>query len=359
MQKLSNILGSTAGGSEYISYSEKLHATQMLDNDVFHKALYYSSVFAKAFSYTITDGGDAEIDEYIKNLHNENNGLTLSFSDFAELGLKYIHYGYYANFIEFEKDENGLYFPSSCIGLNPLHINIDKFGKLYDENNKPLNNPQFILFRGSVEFDNILSSSLAKKHYENYLLLKNNRKFTGEVQEKYSLPSVVAFLNSSGNAAVDNEKTQNIAANLVKLRNKSAAAFVGVNDLKELQGGSLPDLDLTFQSLKREIIGGYIGNAEVVEPFSAGSQARMQVAFDVARQTAEPRNKILENAENKLIRLITDVRFGKGRPCPVKKYGTKLDTDLILKLLAINGMQERLDIKQILDTFGLKSAEKQ
>ena len=316
----------------------------MRKNETFDKAMSAFKGFVKDHSYLLIDGGDSEVDEYIKNLFESKNMTTADFEEMMDIILESGHYGEYGLQIVWDKDKEDQEFPKKFLGIKPDLYNYDKKGNIIvntDDNSsgcdsittgKKLNPYEFLAVSDFTNVGEIGENAKGKANYKNLLMIDQLEVYIDQIGSTGAIPRVIISIPSVDSAQdgltiaeVNEKNAKAVASNITKLKSGSGLALTGidVNQIKELTTSSLADVLNAKMYYAQKIEGNYYGNSKSYNSGSGGNNAEIVKIDELNKKYVKKYVLILEKAINRVFRIITDVVFGYDKASSQIKFNTK------------------------------------
>jgi len=311
----------------------------MIKNDTFRKAMDGAKGFVNDHEYKLIDGGDKEVDEYLRIIFESKNLTTIDIEEFKQIILQEIHYGEYCCQIKWKKNDNDEFYPSKALGVKPHLYNYDKNGNLttnmYGDNGvtigieKKLNPYEFIAVSDFANVGEIGKDALGRSNYENYLQIERLQEYIDQIASTGAIPRVIMSIPAADSGSggktkeeVDQANVRAVAENYTKLKSGSALGLVGVDisQIKEFATGDLGSIDSVDTKYKHIIQSNYYGNSKSYNPTGSGNNAEITEITKLNKKFVKKNVFILEKALNRLFRIITDVVFGFDRPSMTIQY---------------------------------------
>jgi len=310
----------------------------LLYSDVVKKCDNGAKSFAKNYPSSIDQGESSkEVFEYIQGLWDGKiQGINLKKAQ--DTILNYILPGFSVTQLIQGFDDKGNKTIVEAISQPQNYFVFTQKGDLILSNivvgSKKLDQDlEFLVVRDEIQGGNFYGVGVAQSIYYDSEILKDLNKFVHQTASKSAVPPVVVIHENLGSTKKDvRENSQATSTTFQKLRSGSAVSIAKVKDVKELKGGNPQILVNVLRIYEAKIGERYNGSAEFLQYFTGGSEAKLKVLWDVIKVFAEPRNIILEEGMNELIKRVVRVRFGNVEvPRLVFDRNEKPDAKLILE----------------------------
>ncbi|MFA7108385.1 MAG: DUF935 family protein [Sphaerochaetaceae bacterium] len=265
----------------------------------------------------IPETGVAKVDDYVKDALKEKN-----IRKWAWLLLTgALKYGYHPFEIIWKK-EKGYWNISYLKGHNINQYYFDNKGSLYYsdmEGPKLLNQPfKWIIHRQEGDSHNKpQGESILKSAYWAYKFKQLGFQFWVTAAEKFSVPSVLAIFEQSGNPEAVQQRAEQLADSISSISSGSTGALGNIKDVKTLDmSGSLKDFETLISTCDVQIAYALTGQSLATNNPTTGTQALGTVHEATMRGTVENDARAISYTLQELTKMAIELNFGKDSPYP-------------------------------------------
>ncbi len=233
-------------------------------------------------------------------------------------GLKYGHHPFEIIW----KREKGLWKISYLKGHNINQYWYDDKGNLYYqdmEGQKLLNQPyKWIIHRHEGDsHNNPQGVSILKAAYWAFKFKQLGFQFWVTAAEKFSVPSVMAIFEQSGEPAAVQKRAQELADSISEISSGSTGAVGNIKDIKTLDmSGSLSDFQTLISTCDVQIAYALTGQSLATNDPTKGTQALGTVHEATMKGTVENDARALTYTIQAIAQMAIALNFGYDAPYP-------------------------------------------
>lgn len=226
------------------------------------------------------------------------------------------------------KREKGYLLIDYLKGYNINNYSYDTKGNLYysDSSGRRLLNQNYkwIIHRHEGDTHNKPNDvSILKSAYWAYKFKQLGFQFWLTATEKFSVPSIIALFEDSGDPTKTQERADSLAGILQEIESGSGGSLANVKDIKTIEmSGALRDFDVLIQACDVQIAYALTGQSLATNNPDSGSRALGSVHADTMQGFVENDARALAYTLQELVEMIITLNFGEGSVVPIVEIDT-------------------------------------